>query len=1126
MSPGYMATSHRLWGINIILVMKLITALLILGLAQVSAATFAQKITINKTNASIETVLEEIGRQSGYDVFVGVKTLKSAKPININVRNAAIDEVLKICLEGQQLDFSIENKIIVIKQKQLSILDKVVAVFSGTDIFGIVLDNENNLMSGATVTIKGANRSTTTNAMGQFKLKDVPEGAILQISFMGYITKEIKAADNLLGIKLELSTSKLDEVQVMAYGKTNRRLSTGNIVTITAKELEKQPVNNPLLALSGKVPGMIVTQTNGYAASPVKVEIRGRKAINPNFVSDPLYIIDGVPLSNLELSVGSNYNNGSAGVIQNGFSMTGGQSPLFNLRTSNIESIEVLKDGDATAIYGSRGANGVILITTKKGKPGASTFSVNASQGLSYVKQRYSMLNTAQYLQLRRDAFANDNITPTVANAPDLMLYDATRYTDWQKKLWGNVGKKTDASMSLSGGDQQTQFLISGNYGRTEEVLSNGGNNQNAAMSLSLNHSALEQKFKINANVLYTYSAVKTLTTPNAVTVAPNAPDIYATDGSLNYNAWGRSQDGNAYFPFGGLESSYFSNTHLVKTGVNLRYQLANNLAFSTNLGYTFTYNTNRFYNPISGMDPLSNPTANAFSGSTNNSNWIVEPQLNYNVNLFGGELSVLLGGSLQKDGTNSSGIYGLNYETDDFLESIALAPFKLNYESIGYYKYAAVFGRLSYNLKDKYIINLNGRRDGSSRFGPGKQFGNFGSLGAAWILSKENWIKDHLPAMISFIKLRGSYGLTGSDAVGDYKYLTQWANNEPGSIPLPGYNGVTPLISLLAVNPDYRWQVAKKLEVALNLGFWDDRVNLQVSRYQERIGNQLTEYPTPLYSGFKSVVANWPALLENKGWEFNLDIEAIRTDQIKWNLSFNGGRNTNILASYPGIEKTPYANLFKVGQSLNSIYVLHYTGIDPQTGKYTFEDHNKDGRIFIDNTGATGTGLDDRYLNVDLTPKFAGGFGTSFSYKNFSISTLFEYRQQKGINPDYSSSSLLGSMNNQSAEIFGNYWKKPGDHALYARPTTISGDESTINFFASDGQYQDASYLRMNNISLGYQFNEKLSKKMGAKSLTVYANAQNIFVLSKGKGLDPSIQNFGALPPAKAVVFGVQAEF
>ena len=443
MSPGYMATCHRLWGINIILVMKLITALLILGLTQVSAATFAQKITINKTNASIETILEEIGRQSGYDVFVGVKTLKSAKPVNINVKNAAIDDVLKICLEGQQLDFSIENKSIVIKQKQLSILDKVVAVFSATEVFGIVLDNENNPMSGATVTIKGANRSTTTNAMGQFKLKDVPEGAILQISFMGYITKEIKADGNLLGIKLELSTSKLDEVQVMAYGKTNRRLSTGNIVTITAKELERQPVTNPLLALSGKVPGMIVTQTNGYAASPVKVEIRGRKAISPNFVSDPLYIIDGVPLSNMELSVGSSYSSGSAGVIQNGFSMTGGQSPLFNLRTSNIESIEVLKDGDATAIYGSRGANGVILITTKKGKPGTSTFSVNASQGLSYVKQRYNMLNTAQYLQLRRDAFANDNITPTTANAPDLTLYDPARYTDWQKKLWGNVGKKT-----------------------------------------------------------------------------------------------------------------------------------------------------------------------------------------------------------------------------------------------------------------------------------------------------------------------------------------------------------------------------------------------------------------------------------------------------------------------------------------------------------------------------------------------------------------------------------------------------------------------------------------------------------------------------------------------------------
>ncbi|MBC8986541.1 SusC/RagA family TonB-linked outer membrane protein [Pedobacter sp. N36a] len=1105
--------------------MKLITAILILSLTQVTAATFAQKITINKTNATIETVLEEIGRQSGYDVFVGVKTLNSAKSVSINVKNAAVEEVLRLCLEGQQLDFSIENKIIVIKLKQPSILDKVAAVFSGNEVFGIVLDNDNNLLPGATVTIKGSNRSTTTNGMGQFKLKDVPEGAILQISYMGYTTKELKINDNLLGIKLELSNSKLDEVQVMAYGKTNRRISTGNIVTITAKELEKQPVTNPLLALSGRVPGMIVTQTNGYAASPVKVEIRGRKAIDSRFVSDPLYIIDGVPLSNTELSPGSSYGNGSAGVVQNGFSVTGGQSPLFNLSTSNIESIEVLKDGDATAIYGSRGANGVILITTKKGKPGATSLSVNASQGLSYVKQRYNMLNTEQYLQLRRDAFANDNIVPTIANAPDLMLYDPTRYTDWQKKLWGNFGKKTDAALSLSGGDQQTQFLLTGNYGRTEEVLSNGGDNQNASMGFNLNHSALEQKFRISANVLYSYSAVKTISSPSVVTVAPNAPDIYAEDGSLNYRGWGRSESGGSYFPFGGLESSYFSNTQLIKGGLNLRYQLASNLSLSTNLGYNFTYNSNRWYTPVSSQDPENSPTGTAFSGSTNNANWIVEPQLNYNVNLFGGEFSVLLGASLQKDGTKTSGIYGLNYETDDFLEAIALAPVKLIYDNQGYYKYAALFGRLSYNLKDKYILNINGRRDGSSRFGPGKQFGNFGSIGAAWILSKENWMKDQLPAMVSFVKLRGSYGLTGSDAVGDYKYLTQWASSESDAVPLPDYNGVTPLVSLLAVNPDYRWQVAKKLEVALNLGFWDDRVNLQISRYRERIGNQLTEFPTPLYSGFKSVVANWPALLENKGWEFSVDIEAVKTDDIKWNLNFNGGRNTNILSSYPGIELSPYANSLKVGGSLNALYLLHYTGIDPQTGKYTFEDYNKDGKIYVDNIGAPGTGIDDRYINIDLTPKFSGGFGTSFNYKNFNVSAFFEYRQQIGINPDYNSSSLLGSMNNQSADVFGNYWMNPGDQALYARPST-QVDANTTYFFLSDGQYQDASFLRMNNLSFGYQFNEKISKKMGAKSFNLYANAQNIFVLSKGRGLDPSAQNFGAIPPPKAVVIGISAQF
>nr|WP_199074891.1 SusC/RagA family TonB-linked outer membrane protein [Pedobacter sp. ASV19] len=1106
--------------------MKLITALLILGIMQVSASTFAQRITINQKNASIEAILEEIGKQSGYDVFVGVKTLQSSKPVSINVKNAGVEEVLKLCLEGQQLDFSIENKIIVIKQKQPSFIEKVVAAFDGVNVFGNVGDAENKPLPGATVTVKGTRRTTMTDNKGQFSISNVPKDAILQISFMGYINKEVKVSSDFLQIRLELSTSKLDEIQVMAYGTTNRRLSTGNITTITAKELEKQPVMNPLLALVGRVPGMTVMQTNGYEASPVKVEIRGRKTLGSSFVSDPMYIIDGVPLTNLDLGAGSNYNSGSAGVVQNGFSVTGGQSPLFNLRTSDIESIEVLKDGDATAIYGSRGANGVILITTKKGKPGASGFSVNVAQGLNYIAQRHELLNTQQYLQLRKDAFRNDNIQPDVNNAPDLMLYDTTRYTDWQKKLWGNIGKKTDVSMSLSGGDDQTQFRIGGNYSRSAEILTKSGSNQVASVSLSLGHSTADRKFKIQGNVMYSYSSINTLTTPNASGAPPNAPDIYDAVGNLNFNAWGRSSPENTYYPFANLESRYYSDTHAMTSSMLLSYQVTKNLDFSTNLGFNTTLNFNRNYNPVSSMDPMNNPLGTGFSGSSNNFNWIVEPKVNYKINLFGGEISALLGTSLQKTTTSTAGVFGLGYENDDFIESINLAPIKYNINNKGYYRYAGVFGRLSYNLHDKYIINLNGRRDGSSRFGPGNQFGNFGSIGAAWILSQENWIKNKLPSMISFLKLRGSYGLTGSDAVGDYQYLTQWGRNVGPSTALPDYNGVSPLVNLIAANPNYRWQVNKKLEVALNVGLFEDRINLETTFYRDRSGNQLTQFPTPIYTGFPNVWANWAAMVENRGLELSAEARLITTDKINWSMNFNIGRNTNILASYPDIEHSPYFNIYKVGKSINTQYLLHYTGINPLTGNYTFEDYNHDGAISLENTGPTGTGRDDRYVAIDLSPKFSGGFGTSFTYKGFNVSCFFDFTKRMGLNPYYNSQFLLGNYGNQPVEVFGNYWKAPGDHALYPKPTTIPGSESAGNFALSDGRYRDASFLRMNNLSFNYRLNEKLVKRIGAKSMSVYAQAQNIFVLSKANGMDPNIDNFSALPPAKTFLCGLSLNF
>jgi TonB-linked SusC/RagA family outer membrane protein len=1108
---------------KIIMVMKLIFFIITIACLQVSAIGYSQNVNIQQKDAILTTVFSTIEKQTGYSFFWKNEDLTKIK-VDVKLQNASLEVALKEVFKGLPLTYSIVKKSIVVQAKMPSLIDQVVAVFAGIDLFGVVIDAQNNPLAGATVTVKDGKRSTTTGAGGQFTMKNIPDDAILQISFMGYVTKEVKANSNLLGVKLELSTSKLDEVQVMAYGKTNKRLSTGNIVTVSAADIEKQPVQNPLMALQGRVPGLIVSQVSGYAGSPVKIEIRGRQSISPDFVSDPLYIIDGVPMNNLELTNLSSYDRGSSGVIQNGYSPSGGQSPFYNINPKDIESMEVLKDADATAIYGSRGARGVILITTKKGKPGATKFSVNVEQGFSTVTQRWNMLNTQQYLEVRRAALKNDNIKPDIFNAPDLMLWDTTKYTDWQKKLWGKVGKQTNASVNLSGGDIQTQFTMSGNYGKQTEILNSTGGNQRGGLSFNLGHSNLSRKLKVGLSAMYTYTSVHNTMTPSVVTLAPNAPDIYNENGLLNYEPWSKA-DMSINFPFSALEMPSSSDTHFLASSLDVSYAILNNLSFSTKFGYQKTSNANKATTAITAQDPLLNPKGGLFTGTNNNSNLIVEPQINYNTKLGPGQLSVLAAGSFQKTATSGFRVFGFGYESDDLLGSISLAPFTDTKEDQGFYKYAAVFGRINYNIANgKYILSLNGRRDGSSRFAPGTQFGNFGSAAVAWTLSSEEWFKNIVPSFVSFMKLRGSYGLTGSDGIGDYQYLTRWTKGPTGYPLFPDYDGSTPLVSTQAVNQKYRWQVNKKLEGGLEMAFLEDKITLEAALYRDRCGNQLTKYPTPIYTGFETVSANWPALIENSGWEITINAKVIRTDKINWSIRFNGSRNFNKLLAYPDIEHSPYAAQYKVGESVNNLYLFHYTGVNPLTGRYTFEDYNRDGRVDDRNTSAPGTGLDDRYVRLNLTPRFNGGIGTDFSYSNFSVSCFFDFRNQMGMKPGLSPGTGIGGMLNLPNDVIGNYWKQPGDLAKYPKPTTLQ-DENFGKYANSDAMYENCSYIRLSNVAVSYAFDQKFVKKLGAESLSLKMNAQNIFLISSSKGMDPDIQ-FGALPPARTILFGLSLNF
>ncbi len=499
------------------------------------------------------------------------------------------------------------------------------------------------------------------------------------------------------------------------------------------------------------------------------------------------------------------YGTGSVGITQNAFfGPAGGQSPFFSVNPGDIESITVLKDADATAIYGSRGANGVILITTKKGQPGKTKFTIDAYQGSSEVTSHYDLLNTSQYLEMRREAFKNIKSAPNAGNAYDMLVWTTTRNVDWQKILWGGMGQETDIQLALSGGDKQTTFRIGGDYHRHTDILSASGADQQASVQFNLSHKSLNQRLSTSFTSALSYAVSDLINVPNAITLPPDAPGIYNNIGQLNFAGWAPNQNG---FPFGNLLQPYTAKTDFINNQLKFRYTLFKGFDFSTSLGYSVTHNSQIQIIPIKSQNPAYNPFGTAMFGNNNGVNAIVEPQLEYKAFVAKGQVDALVGGSLQSASSDGNTIRGMGYTDDNLLRSVTAAASTTAYNGSGAYKYEAAFTRINYNWENRYILNLTARRDGSSKFGPGHQFGNFGSVGAAWIFSEENWVKNK-NRFLSFGKLRGSYGTTGSDGIPQYSYLSQWApitpNYQPGS---PSYT------STLLPNPNVVWQSNHKLE-------------------------------------------------------------------------------------------------------------------------------------------------------------------------------------------------------------------------------------------------------------------------------------------------------------------------
>ncbi|TDN89198.1 TonB-linked SusC/RagA family outer membrane protein [Salegentibacter sp. 24] len=935
------------------------------------------------------------------------------------------------------------------------------------EISGIVKDEKGISIPGVTITVKGTSLGSVTNLDGEYTIV-APENGTLVFSFIGFKTQEIDIdGRELINIQLEEDIAALGEVKINAgYYNTTERESTGNISKVTAEEIEFQPVVSPLQALQGRMAGVEITPGGSVPGTASTIRIRGINSLRDegNF---PLYIIDGVPINSSPVETNSMIGNA-------------GFDPLNNLSVSNIESIEVLKDADATAIYGSRGANGVVLITTKNGKQSGTGLEASIYSGVATVANRLDLLNTEEYLQIRRRAFENDGVEPTVNNAYDLLVWDQDRYTDWQDFLFGGNAETTNANLSFSGGSDKTFFRLGGSYFSQGTVYPGENSYNKITGNLNLNHSSKDDKLKINfsanygvdMNDLFWSNSLSSST----VLLPPNAPEIFAEDGSLNWEEWAVSDLEN---PLAGYYNRGRTKTSNILSNLGLSYRVLNNLLVRLNAGYTYFESQELMKRPGRSYNPAEGEPNNSFHLNSHRRSWILEPQLIFNDSFGNFNIDAIIGATFQ-DNTNSQlRFQGAGYVTESLIGNLDAAERVINASSqTNQYRYAAVFARIGTNWKKKVFINFTGRRDGSSRFGPENRFSNFGAIGAAWIFTEEELIENAL-SFLSFGKLRGSYGTTGNDQIGDYGYLDAYEAT-------PGPGGLYP-VSL--ANPSFSWEVNKKLEAALELGFSKDKLNLGISWYRNRSSNQLVGYPLPAITGFNTVQANLPATVENSGWEVELSSLNFHTDDFRWQTSLNFSIPKNRLISYPGIEQSSYANTYRIGHPVNISLLYQYEGIDPETGLYKVMDINDDGSF----------DYEDRVVIQDLTREYYGGINNNLSFKNFTLQFLWQYIKQEGIASFFNA----GRPSNQRDIVLDALNSNEDFQRISQLPSFSQAYNNVLN---SNLPIQDASFLRLKTLSIGYNLPESLLQSFRLRDGKIFIAGQNLLTISPYLGLDPEL--------------------
>jgi TonB-linked SusC/RagA family outer membrane protein len=1001
-------------------------------------------------------------------------------------------------------------------------------------VTGTVTGAEDNLpVIGATVLVKGTSTGTATDVDGKYSIS-VPAGATLEFRYVGMKTKEvIVGTSNVYDITLESELIGINEVVVVGYGTQIKSKVSGSISKIDGDQLKNVPVPSIELALQGKTAGVFIESVNGKSTGTTRMRIRGSSSISAT--NQPLFVVDGIAVTTEAL-------NQSGAAI----------NPLTSINFNDVESIDILKDAASSAIYGSRGANGVVLITTKKGINGETKLNFTMQSGFNDASRKREFMNATEYVKYFEEAAINSDIIDGLdpfdpAQYPDSWLawvrgrfnrYDGhATYTDpalavntnWQDQAFQR-GKIFTADLSAQGGNDKLKYYASASYNNTEGILVSNGIEK---ISARLNVDNKVNKYidlgfalSLNRTNIDQVSADNAFSTPmQLVALAPITPvrdlagNLYNTPTTTYYN---------------GLLDVEFASRNIIEYrslfNAYLSINLAEGLKWRSEFGFDlYNLKENARYGKETEVGQGVN--GSGFANYGQNQNLTTKSYLDYNKSFGDISLSAVLGTEFQYTTSERVEADGEQFPVNELKTLASAGLITFGTSTLTEYSFLSYFTRINLDYKAKYLFSVAGRIDGSSRFGENNRYGTFPAVSLGWVISKEDFLSGN--NTLSFLKFRTSYGLTGNAGISNFGHIGLYGVNQ--------YNSLSGLVPSQLPNSDLGWETTRQLDFGLDFGFFKNRISGEIDYYIKKTEDLLLSTPVPATSGYTTQMMNIGSV-SNKGIEFVLNTNNL-TGSFTWNTNFNISYNNNKVTSLGGQDlidngSARYMNVVKVGQPIGSFYGAEYAGVDPDNGDAIWYVNETDANGAPVNPGTTTNNFNDANFVIlgNPTPNLIGAITNTVGFKGFELSFTFQGvtgnkihlvgDQWMGANGVWFDNQLKSQLRS---------WQKPGDvtDIPQARFYYDNGDQSRNSRYLSDG-----SYLKLRTAIFSYEIPKNVISKIKLDRMRIYVQGQNLLTFTKYEGWDPEVStdflvdniytgnDFYSAPNPRSIVFGINIGF